>query len=472
MNVFIYIAICLFPLGLFGQGEVGRLFEDMPSDSIGKATIKTHTSLKPMIRQSNPDGKTGSYIQVTGLGDLNYFQNDNLGFKTGLGLEVSGAIKDKLHFRLAGVEGVSQSGSFYTPRTYLNDSIGKMTLYSDLRGRVSYTPNHIFNFQAGLDHNFIGEGSRSLLLSDYGTPYPFGQIRMRFWRLEYSILYQFLREWDNNRWEGKFASSHHLSFNAAKWLNLGLFETVIFQPKDTLVNRGFDVEYLNPFVFYRPQEYSLGSSDNVLIGMELTAKWKNHMFYSQFILDEFFLAEIRARSGWWASKYGGQFGVKGRLSKGKNDFFYRLEYNFVRPYTYAHLSEELNYGNQGSSLAHPYGSNFMELLLEAKWQREKWFAKLFTNYFVRGADQDGFNYGSDPYLSYVNRPYEYGHYIGQGRQFNGTKSVLTVGYQILNHGKLNAFIENHVNYTTLDNALRYTLVVGIRSLLWNDHRNY
>ena len=32
---------------------------------------------------------------------------------------------------------------------------------------------------------------------------------------------------------------------------------------------------------------------------------------------------------------------------GGNNFFYRLEYNFARPYTYAHLSEEFNYGNQG-----------------------------------------------------------------------------------------------------------------------------
>lgn len=472
MKLLLSISFLIFSTSLYAQNEVGRLFEDMPSDSVPPMSIKLHTSMKPQIRQSNAKGHSGSYIEVAGLGDLNYFQNNTSGYKAGLGLEVNGALKNKLHFRLAGIEGINQTGAFYTPKTYLNDSIGQMTLYTDLRGRISYTPNHIFNFQAGLDHNFIGEGSRSLLLSDYGTSYPFGQIRIRFWRLEYSILYQFLRERDNNRWEGKFASSHHISFNATKWLNFGIFETVIFQPKDTLLNRGFDVEYLNPFVMYRPQEYSVGSSDNVLLGVELSAKWKKHMFYSQFILDEFVFAEIKAHSKWWASKYGGQFGVKGRFNSGKNTFFYRLEYNFVRPYTYAHLSEELNYGNQGVGLAHPYGSNFMELLLEAKWQRDKWFAKLFSNYFVRGTDVDGFNYGNDPYVPYINRPFEYGHKIGQGHQFNGTKTVVTAGYQIMDHGKLNAFVENHFSYSTLDNKTHYTLVVGVRSFLWNDHRNY
>lgn len=470
---FFLLTYCLFSLATgIAQGEVGYLLEEMPGDSLPAYSVKTHTSLKPQIREIVYGGEKKSYFRVSGLGDLHFFQNDQSGMKAGLGVEVNALIKNKWYFRLAGVEGINQTGSFYQPHTYIRDSVGSGILYTDLRGRVSYTPNHIFNFQAGLDHHFVGEGSRSLLLSDYGTSYPFGQIRMRFWRIEYSILYQFLREWDNNRWEGKFASSHHLSFNAAKWLNIGVFESVIFQPKDTAVNRGFDAEYLNPFVFFRPQEYSLGSSDNVLLGALLSAKYKGHMFYSQFILDEFYLAEIKAHSKWWANKFGGQFGFKGRFSKGKHAFFYRVEYNFVRPYTYAHLSEEINYGNQGSVLAHPYGSNFMEILGEVKWQYGKWWAKVFANYFVRGEDKDGFSYGGDIYQPYTLRPYEYGHYIGQGRQNNGTKTVISVGYQLLKHGRLNAFMENHLNYSTLDNATRYTLVIGVRSMLWNDYRNY
>ena len=466
-----YIAIfCAF--NSFSQGEVDYLFEEMPSDSVAKLSISTHTSVKPAIRQYTKNPEKKSYFQVGGLGDLNFFQQVQSGYKTGLGLELKANIKDKLYFRLAGIEGIYQNSHGFQPKSYIDDSIGKVSLYSDLRGRISYTPNHIFNFQIGLDHNFIGEGARSMLLSDYGTPYPFGQIGMRFWRLEYVIMYQFLRERDNNRWEGKFASSHHISFNATKWLNIGIFETVLFQPKDTLVNRGFEAEYLNPFVFYRPQEYSVGSSDNALIGFDLSAKYKKHTLYAQFILDEFSWPDIKARNGWWASKYGGQLGAKGRFNKIGHDLFYRVEYNFARPYTYAHLSEEVNYGNQGRALAHPYGSNFHELLVELKWEHGKWFGKIFANYFLRGKDKDGFNYGNDVYTPYINRPYEYGHTIGQGQGFNGTKVVLTSGYKLLKHGKLNAFLEHHLGHTTLDNKLNYSLVVGVRSMLWNDYRNY
>ncbi|MCH2229123.1 MAG: hypothetical protein MK105_02170 [Crocinitomicaceae bacterium] len=466
--LYIYLFCSFFS---YSQGSVGYIFEELPSDSTSKRTIKTHTSLKPLIRQ-HAQIKGGKNLNFTPLGDLNLLQSSTTGLKLGLGLEFKGEFKDKLYFRLSGVEGISQNNLRYGRKTYLNDSIGAINLYSDIRSRISYSPNHIFNFQLGLDHNFIGEGARSMLLSDYGTSYPFGKIRMRFWRLEYAILYQFLRERDNNQWAGKFASSHHLSFNAAKWLNIGVFETVVFQPKDTLVNRGFDVEYLNPFVFYRPQEYSLGSSDNVLLGIQLNAFWKKHTFYSQFILDEFYFAEIKAKSGWWANKFGGQFGVKGRFSKTKNKLFYRLEYNFARPYTYSHISKELNYGNQGNPLSHPYGSNFMEILAEAKWQKQKISAKLFCNYYLRSNDKDGFNYGNDIYQPYINRPFEYGHTIGQGQGFNGTKVILTGGYELIKGVNLNAFIENHVDYNTISNSVNYTAVIGLRSQLWNDYRNY
>ena len=59
------------------------------------------------------------------------------------------------------------------------------------------------------------------------------------------------------------------------------------------------------------------------------------------------------------------------------DFFYiprltmQMEYNFVRPYTYAHHNPQQNYGHYNQPLAHPLGANFSELLLMTnyKWKR-------------------------------------------------------------------------------------------------------
>ena len=117
-------------------------------------------------------------------------------------------------------------------------------------GRIAFQPHKYFNFQLGLDKNFIGEGCRSLFLSDYGKPYAFGKMQTHFWHLEYTILYQGLTEQYQNKTRLKFGSSHFLSWNVTSWLNINFFESVIFQAKDTLLQRGFDPEYLNPFVFF------------------------------------------------------------------------------------------------------------------------------------------------------------------------------------------------------------------------------
>lgn len=469
MKGLLYISI-LFSGVSFAQGSINRLFEELASDSVSAPSLKVHTSLQPQIRQFSSEK---SYLKIAALGDVNYMMNDGSSFKTGLGAEFYGLFNDKWYFRIAGVQGVTNFDSIYQPKSYIYGKNSDLDLYTDLRGRISYTPNHIFNFQVGVDHNFIGQGSRSLFLSDYGKPYPFGLIRANFWRFEYSVLYQFFKEGQRGDWEGKFASSHHLSFNATDWLNIGIFESVVFQPRDTLLQRGFDVEYLNPFVFYRPQEYSLGSSDNVLIGLEISAVVnKKHTIYSQIILDEFYLTELKNKTGWWANKFGAQIGGKGRFNVGKNKFFYRAEYNFVRPYTYSHISEQFNYGNQGQTLSHPYGSNFMEVLGELKWSHKKLSAKLFLNYVLKGEDHSGYSYGGNVYESYTVRPYEFGHFIGQGHQVNRANIGLSAAYKITNHGNLNVFMENYLRFNTDVSNPEYSLVVGIRSMLWNDYRNF
>ena len=446
----------------------------------GRGQFSAHPSIKPVTISGSQRVQVPTVKSMKGkpLADFNGFGgnlvgNDfGMGYRTGAGAYWEGHFKDKWNIYLAGVGGIYDGDSSYQSRAYFNWQEGTSKLYTDIRSRVSFSPNKIFNFQAGLDHNFIGQGSRSLFLSDYGNPYPFGMIRANFWRLQYTVLYQFMREGTQGDWNGKFASAHHISFNPARWLNIGVFETVIFNPADTLLGRGFDVEYLNPVVFYRPQEYSVGSADNVLLGLDLTARVKNYQIYGQFIIDEFFLEEIRARSQWWANKYGAQFGVKGNFEMGIHRFFARTEFNFVRPYTYAHLNDRLNLGNQGRALAHPYGANFAEILGEVRWAKEHWRGQFFVNYALRGGNPDSLNYGADIYEPYINRPYEYGHFIGQGAATNSWLFRWRVARKIPKLYDVSVFAEYNLRYVVQTQRAHSLISVGMRTNLWNDYRNY
>ena len=234
------------------------------------------------------------------------------------------------------------------------------------------------------------------------------------------------------------------------------------------------MEYLNPFVLYRPQEYSMGSSDNVIIGASLNAKIKNTTVYSQVVLDEFLLSEIRARSGWWANKFGAQLGVMGRIS---DKLSYRVEGNLVRPYTFSHLTPLQVYGHRGSVLAHPYGSNFKEILTELNWSKNrnpKLKLRFFASFGVRGIGVDSLNYGSDIYESYINRPNDFGNYIGQGIKQTFFITNTRASYPILNKGQIHAFAELQTQYIKMDGFKNLSVLpmIGIRSYLWNDYRNY
>jgi hypothetical protein len=444
-------------------------------DTLGWSNFNEHSSVKPFLPSFQKDStlSKNKEIKIHAIPDLNI--GNRTAYRLGLGSYIQGTFNNKLSFRLVGIGGWTDSINQISSKSYsIHKPSNSISGYYDLRGRLSYTPNTIFNFQTGLDHHFIGEGNRSLLLSDYGVPAPFAQVRARFWRVDYTLLYQFLHEQKGNQWHNKYVATHYLSYNIIKNLNVGIFETVVFQPQDTLLNRGFDAEYLNPIVFFRPQEYALGSADNILMGLQASYQILNHKLYGQLILDEFDLNEIRAKSKWWASKYGFQLGIKGHFkNKAKNQtWWYRIESNAIRPYTYSHVSKYINYGNQNDVLAHPMGANFMEILGEVKWEYKKWMLHAFLNYSLQGYDKEGYSYGGNIYQPYVNRPFEYGHYMGQGESFNEMHGFVRINYQIQKATHMQVFVENHLRYRTNWNEPVYQIVAGVRSALWNNYRNY
>ena len=346
--------------------------------------------------------------------------------------------------------------------------------FNALRTRTHYTPNKNLDVSFGIDNHFIGEGYRSLVLSNQGAPAPFAMMRVNFRKLEYGLLYQINHENLNPGYLWKFNVLHYLSWQATRRFNLTLIEQVLFQEKDGSFNRGFEIEYLNPIVFFRPQEYSLGSSDNVVLGLQTSyaiGKEAQHKIYGQVTLDEFVLGEIKKRSRWWANKYGVQLGVKGTIGKAN----YLIEGNLVRPYTFSHINDGQNAGNLGLPVGHPLGSNFVEILSTVGVNQTRKGSNLriegFAAFQLKGFDQDSMSWGGDIYQSYVNRPKEYGNTIGQGI----TVRTLIVGGRVsmeLPGILVEPYLQVSGNYSWGDikSSLTPAVVIGIRSKLFQGRR--
>lgn len=304
--------------------------------------------------------------------------------------------------------------------------------YFDARGYFTFNAAKFIDFQFGYDKNFIGNGYRSLFLSDWGNSYLFAKINTRIWKLNYQNIFMELMPSFEKRGDTlldrKYAAMHHLSMNVTKWLNIGLFEGVVFGRK----NR-FDFQYLNPIIFYRHIEGSLGSRDNAVAGIDFKANVAHRaQVYGQLLLDEFVLSEIRSNRGFWANKWGLQAGVKYVDAFGIRNLDVQLEANRVRPFTYSHTDSVSNYTHYNQPLAHPLGSNFQEFIGILRYQpAPKWYVYGRAIYYMQGLDSlTGANQGSNPFRANIDgRNSDFGFKLGSGRKVNCLNGLLQVSYE-------------------------------------------
>ena len=135
---------------------------------------------------------------------------------------------------------------------------------------ITFAPSKFFDFQLGYGRNFIGDGYRSLFESDGASPYPYFKINTNFWKIKYTNTYMWLKDVRpdvtlEKTYATKFMANHYLSWNVSNKLNLGFFESVVWTDTN---NRGFDINFVNPIIFYRSVEFSSSSrSGNALLGM-------------------------------------------------------------------------------------------------------------------------------------------------------------------------------------------------------------
>lgn len=304
---------------------------------------------------------------------------------------------------------------------------------------ITFAPSKFFDLQLGYGRNFIGDGYRSLFESDGASPYPYFKINTTFWKIKYTNTYMWLKDVRpdvtlEKTYATKFMANHYLSWNVSNKLNLGFFESVVWTDTN---NRGFDVNFVNPIIFYRSVEFSSSSkSGNALLGMSGKYKWNNNVnLYAQFLLDEFSVSDMAAGENSWKNKFGYQLGAKYYNAFKVKDLLLQLEYNHVRPYVYSHSAVITNYGHNNQSIGHQWGGNFEEFVAIGRYHKGRYYADAKFTVGKRGLDfdtaEDSYNYGGNIYKSYdVDRPYDKGVKVGQGNKTNVFIADIQGGYVV------------------------------------------
>ena len=351
-----------------------------------------------------------------------------------------------------------------------------LSFLNSLNGKITYTPNRFLAFQLGNDKHFWGDGYRSLFLSDNAPSSPHFTTTLTIWNLKYTNLFTLLRDdtiGNYSKLQTKYASMHLLSWNVNKRLNLNIFEAVVWRHRDDSLNyRGVSLTYLNPFVFYRPLEYNLGSPDNVLIGFGMHyLAGQNVMLYGQFLLDEFYYKEMLKGKGWWANKNAYQLGIKCfDFGKIKN-LYLQMEYNQARPFTYGHDYPLQNYGYMLQPLAHPLGTNFREGLMMLRYSKNRWFASATISYSKYGLEPGGRPIGGDIYRSSNNFAKTEGNYIGQGVTNNLFEQEIALSRLIQSHWGLIVEAGVHNTFFVLpEKRQNIYFTFGIKTLLYREEK--
>ena len=228
------------------------------------------------------------------------------------------------------------------------------------QGYVDFGLSKSISAQLGFGKHFVGNGVRSLILSDYSNNYPYLRIDTRTKIFDYTNIFaELIADVQGNQqgtfgfagFNKKYMAFHHLNVKIKPNLHVGLFESVMYGDS----TGGLKIEYLNPIIFYRAVEQQNGSEDNALIGMDFKWNIRSRVsLYGQLVIDEMIIGEVFSGDGWWGNKQGFQLGAKYIDPFGLENLMVQAEINKVRPYMYAHEDGFTSY----KSLQSGFGSSF------------------------------------------------------------------------------------------------------------------
>ncbi len=308
------------------------------------------------------------------------------------------------------------------------------------RGGIMFKASKGIDVQFAFDKVFIGDGFRSLILSDFSNNFLFLKVNTRLWRFNYHQIFAELVQThgpsggstfsSNYLYPKKYMAFHQLDIQASKRVTIGAFESVMFGRSN-----GFALSYLNPIIFYRAVERQEGSPDKVTIGLNVKANpFRKTQLYGQLIVNEFSIDQIKQyNKGSFVNKQAVQIGAKMIDFLGVKNLDIQAEANIVRPFVYSHYDTVGSFTHYNQPLAHPLGANFKEYIGILKYQP---FNKLQLQakiiYYKQGLDSAGYNFGGNIFNLYSrNRLRDNGFFIGSGILTTCLYTSLTATYEIL-----------------------------------------
>lgn len=252
--------------------------------------------------------------------------------------------------------------------------------YAYAIGNIVYRPIRSVALIAGNSSQFIGDGHRSLLLSDNSVAAPFFRVDYKIsskWEFNFlrSKLFNLMRRPVSTTveayYETKGYSVNYLTYKPANSLSISLFEGIIWSKGDSITSTNVHPLFYNPLPLVSGLIMSK-EKVNTLYGLNLSFALKsNHRFYGQIGFSNLSIKNSAL-----------QIGYRGYNYFGLTDFMLQLEYNNVAESTYNSSVNRLNYSAYNLPMAHVKGNAFQEILIRSSYSYKRMYIDLKTNYFL------------------------------------------------------------------------------------------
>jgi len=148
----------------------------------------------------------------------------------------------------------------------------------------------------------------------------------------------------------KYLAAHRLEAAVTPWLDVGFQEVVVYG------DRGPELDYLNPIMFYWAAQSYLGDKDNVMMGVDVDLHaGRGLRLYAAYVVDD--LKKLRIFSDDFANKFSLQIGGLWVDPLAWRDTDLRAEYVRIEPWIYSHKYPINTFRHFDAPLGHPLGPN-------------------------------------------------------------------------------------------------------------------
>ncbi len=262
-----------------------------------------------------------------------------------------------------------------------------------------------FNLELGREFLKLGTGySDRLFLSDNAPAMDLVKLDASYGCVRYAFIHGSLimePAWyeglapDDPSWQvNKYVAIHRLDLALFGLLNVAFFEAVVYDRTSP------ELAYLNPLIFLKSAEHSLGDRDNTMLGFDLELfPFAGYKLFGGLLVDDVDFSKMG--TGWWGNQFAWQGG--GYLSNvaGIDDIDLHAEYARIEPYVYSHRITGNAFTSGEFGLGHnlqPNSDEWLARIVARPWASFRGSIGVRSNRHGANVVEDGavvFNAGGD-----------------------------------------------------------------------------